>query len=579
MDAKARAECRSAALAALRAADTDKMPLATTDKRLVEYFDGIKERPDEHNLYEILSARRFLSFFGRYKWDGEQVRQFVQFYERLEFSGLDGRRQYQLTPVQVFMFASLLGWYTENGRRLTRNAIWFVPRKFGKTTSAASLAVYELFVGDANAQAYIGANSYNQAQICFKEVSQIVKQLDPTRMLFRATREHIGWRNGNPYNKESTIDCLSGDATTKDGLSASLVIMDEYAQARYVRDHSVGAELFEVLRSSEGIRRNPLNIILTTASRVPDSPFAFELAHAQQTLLGEDEDDRLSTMLFQPDDGDAYDDPRTWKKCNPHIGVTVQPDYYATEWAAAQSNAERMVEFKTKLLNVFTADSLQEWIPTRRVSELTVDEYPFEGGEPTMAAFDLSISDDFSVVTYTSYSHTTHRFFVESHYFLPSKLLSTHPNKLLYREWADRGYLNICEGDVIDYKAIIDDIFEMNRRRRILRIGYDSYKAHEVVNALAGAMSAKEAARVLVPVRQTWAAFTSATQTLELWIKREPGGVLFDDNPIQRYCFGNAYLSTDRMGNQKPEKRKPNLKIDSVITTVMTFKLFDETKL
>ena len=52
-------------------------------------------------------------------------------------------------------------------RRLVREAILFVPRKFSKTTSTASLAVNEFLFGVMNAQAYTAANSYKHAKICF----------------------------------------------------------------------------------------------------------------------------------------------------------------------------------------------------------------------------------------------------------------------------------------------------------------------------------------------------------------------------------------------------------------------------
>ncbi|MFK2346188.1 terminase large subunit domain-containing protein, partial [Bacteroides fragilis] len=92
-------------------------------------------------------------------------------------------------------------------RRLVRRAILFVPRKFSKTTSSSSLAVSELLFGDANAQAYTAANGYKQAQVCFKEISKIVKQLDPKRRTFKKTREHIEWRE-NKFGKESFVECL-----------------------------------------------------------------------------------------------------------------------------------------------------------------------------------------------------------------------------------------------------------------------------------------------------------------------------------------------------------------------------------
>ncbi len=246
-----------------------------------------------------------------YVFRPSKVKKFVKLYESLNFPGWTEGAVYKLTQIQYFQFASILGFYrwevvgdaegmpdaeeltkkVEGGkryelRRLVREAILFVPRKFSKTTSTASLAVNEFLFGDANAQAYTAANSYKQAKICFEEIKKIIKQLDPRKKYFKATRETLHWRP-NKFERESFVECLTGGGDTKDGLNASLVIFDEYAQAKYVRDHSDGAELLQVLTSSMGTRREPLTIIITTASRVEDGPFSRELENAKRVLTGE----------------------------------------------------------------------------------------------------------------------------------------------------------------------------------------------------------------------------------------------------------------------------------------------------
>ena len=64
------------------------------------------------------------------------------------------------------IFGNIFGFYNAEGLRLIRDVYLFVPRKFSKTTSVASLAIYDMLFGDSNAQAYVGANSYSQAKIC-----------------------------------------------------------------------------------------------------------------------------------------------------------------------------------------------------------------------------------------------------------------------------------------------------------------------------------------------------------------------------------------------------------------------------
>lgn len=592
----------------LRRVDIEKYQLDTIDVRLLSYISGVRNEPEKHNLYEVLSVLKFFRLMDRYVFRASKIRRFAKLYESLKFSGMDGRRCYKLTPIQYFQFASILGFYQwedvgeaagqkdkeigiakkiEGGRqyelrRLVREAILFVPRKFSKTTSTASLAVNELLFGDVNAQAYTAANSYKQAEICFKEISKIIRQLDPQKKYFKTKRETLHWKK-NEFDRESFVECLTGGGDTKDGLNASLVIFDEYAQTKYVRGHSDGAELLQVLTSSMGIRREPLTIIITTASRVEDGPFTVELENAKRVLEGEYDNDRQFSSLFMPDAWEMTDEemgnPETWRKCNPHIGITVQESYYWERWEKAQHDVEAMMEFKTKLLNIFVSGGVKDWIPQALGRSLTIDFNieSVEGRPETMAAMDLSISDDFSVVVYNIYSRVQRKFYLWLDCYIPELTLENHPNKELYKYWIKAGFMKVCPGAVIDDRMIIEDILLRNKKLTILQIGYDAYKAEEVKNALAAAISAMgtNPENILRAVPQTYGAFTSPVETFEMAAKRTPPSVAFANNPILPYCFGNCYLDEDKMCNKKPLKRKANLKIDAAIASLMTFWLYN----
>lgn len=467
-------------------------------------------------------------------------------------------------------------------RRLVREAILFVPRKFSKTTSTASLAVNEFLFGDSNAQAYTAANSYKQAKICFEEIGKIVKQLDPRRKYFKSTRETLHWKP-NKFGREAFVECLTGGGDTKDGLNASLVIFDEYAQAKYVRDHSDGAELLQVLTSSMGTRREPLTMIITTASRVEDGPFSRELENAKRILEGEYSDDSQFASLFMPDAWEMCDEemgkPEVWKKCNPHIGITVQESYYKQRWDKAQHDAEAMIEFKTKLLNIFVSGGVKDWIPQSLARSLMTNfsVEDIQGRPEAMAALDLSVSDDFSAVVYNIYSRAQRKFYLWMDCYIPEETLKNHPNKELYRVWVNAGYMKVCPGAVISDSVIVEDVLRRNQKLTILQIGYDAYKSQEVVNALAAAIMSygTKPEKILRAVPQTYGAFTSPVETFEMAAKSRPAKVAMSMNPILPYCFGNCYLDEDRMCNKKPLKRKENLKIDGAIASLMTFWLYN----
>lgn len=545
----------------LRGIDVASCHLEKTDNRLNIYVNSVIEHPDDHNLYELLSLLRFFRLLDTYLFKPSEVKKFIVLYEQLKFSGLKGRVRYKLTPIQVFQFASILGFYKTQEKRLCRDALLFVPRKYSKTTSVASLAINDMLFGDANAQAYVAANSYDQAQICFGEIKNILKSLDPKFRHFKVNREQV-------FNKRrgrtSFARCLASSPDKLDGLNASIVILDEFSQAD-------SAELKNVLTSSMGARVNPLTVVITTASDKLECPFRDMLESYKAVLRGEVENDSIFAHIFEPDVDDAEDDPHTWAKVQPHLGITVQTDYYENEYRKAQMTASDMLTFRTKLLNIFVQNATAIWFSQAEIEALArnIDITQFKNRPPTMCAVDLSVCDDFSAVSYTTYFEKTKSFHVYTDYYFPEGALPDHPNRELYKKWIAAGYLKLCPGCVIDYKIIVNDILTRNKDLCILRVGYDPYRSIEFVNML----SAAGAKNILQPVKQTYGTFTSPVESFELAAKT--GKVTFDNNPINWYCFGNAIMDEDRNENKKPVKRSQYEKIDGAITTLMTFWLFN----
>ena len=289
----------------LRGQRIDYRRISRLDKRLTEYLKGCIGHPDGHNLYELLAVRHFLGMMERYELYDARVRHFITFYESIRFPSDRGMQRFDLTPVQVFQFASILWFWHKGGeKRVVREALLFVPRKFSKTTSVASLAVYDLLYGDANAQSYVGSNSYDQSQVCFSVIKQVLKALDPKLRRFKINREQV-------YNlcagKTSFARCLASEADKLDGLNASLVIIDEYAQAE-------SDALKNVLTSSMGARKNPLTVVITTASDKNDTPFTEMLEGYKAVLRGDLDNDSIFAHLCEPDVDDEEDDTKTWRK-------------------------------------------------------------------------------------------------------------------------------------------------------------------------------------------------------------------------------------------------------------------------
>lgn len=544
-------------LASMKIAD---YRLCEVDARLESYVTEVAENPEAHNLYEQLAVLRFFRMEDKYGINLTEVKRFFALYENLHFPGKAGLQRYRLTPVQTFQFASIYGFWHE-GRRVVREALMYVPRKFSKTTSSAALVIDDLLYGDANAESYTGANSNDQAKKCFDVIRGCVRKLDPKERRYTVNEQTI---KSKRKDRTAFAQCLTANARTKDGLNASTVIMDEFSQAR---DNS----LLTVLTTSMGVRENPLTVIITTASDVFDGPFYEMLQGYKSVLLGEFEDDSIFAHIFEPDLDDPEDSEDTWRKVQPHMGVTVSMDFYRQEYKNALRNgSDAMLAFRTKLLNIYTENEHKSWISSTLARSIArpMPLDAIKGRPDAMVAIDLSESDDFSAVTAGIYNVELKSFYFHTAYFFPEGALSGHPNERLYRVWAEKGFLTLTEGGVIDYRAIVNYVLYLNKAVRILAIGYDPWKSLEVVNML----SAVGAENVLSGVKQTYGNFTAPVESFEHGVKT--GHIFINDNPINYYCFGNAVLDFDKLENCKPVKRKQTQKIDGVITKLMCMRLF-----
>ena len=114
----------------------ERYRLTDVDSRLDAYVREVAGNPDGHNLYEQLAVARFFRMCDKYGINATEVWQFADFYESLYFPGKAGQQRYELTPVQYLQFASIFAFWV-GSKRVVREVVLYVPRKFSKTTSTA----------------------------------------------------------------------------------------------------------------------------------------------------------------------------------------------------------------------------------------------------------------------------------------------------------------------------------------------------------------------------------------------------------------------------------------------------------
>lgn len=590
------------------------------DQRLYIYVTQLTETRF-HNMYEVLGALKFLRMLDEYPFDIQTVWHRFRLYEGkwqdgkyiehsggLLFSGLAGRTHYRLTPIQCFMLAGVYGFrhWVDTGqpagsrpllpteeerngtiwdsRRLVNEAVFFIPRKFGKTTIGAFFQFEGFFFGDYNFEGYCCANSADQAKIIFNMAFDLIHQLDPDEKRIRFTATEINWKRGQP--RAGKIVALSAGGKTKDGLFAQYCSSDEYGSATYVNEHSDMASLVNVVEGSMGPRREPLTIHTTTAGNSLMGPFQIKLDAIKDLLRTEvtatpDSAPWQFAVILQPDewemDNEAlFTDEDIWRKVNPHIGITVQPDYYRKEIAKSRLDPEKRKETITKLFNVFQSGAVTEWIKPERIRQLQtamrVDDCD-EANWVVYAGMDFSQGCDLHAVTYLCMNLDTLEFFADMDAWVTEETLESVSISELYKTWVEAGWLHVSPGAVLQPSLPVNRIIELNNKGvNFIAFGYDSYQSKEPILLLKewlfSSLGIDDPDAMVVPVSQTFASYNPAVIKAENCIKCDPPLLHFSMNPMWPWEFGCCQLETDvRMNNRKPLKRNPGsdaCKVDHV---------------
>lgn len=545
-----------------------------TDGRIKEYIARAALSPAEHCVLELAGIKRFIEHASRpdVTFDPRSYKAFVNLHETVKLDTESGRQAVKISPCQAFEFASIYGLKT-HGDRLHQKVVLYFPRKYGKTTTTSVMALDEMLNGPKNGQVFFAANSKEQAKDSMSKLTGIVRGLDPKEAVFKTQRDRVVWNTNYAGASESFIRAVASNPDTLDGLHASMVILDEYSQ-------TMDCTLKNVLTTSMKGRRNPLVVIITTASDKFAGQFYLELEAYKRILLGlEDEPDDAHPIflhLFEPDPADDPFDVATWKKVHPHFGVTVTEQDYKRDLAEAQvSGARGLVDFKTKMLNIFTTETGTEWISAQKIMDASPERFePSEFATKDVMAFltlDLADKNDLASFTTTVYSPKTKKFYFHTRFYFPEGRLATTPNRNLLERWSDGGYVKLIKGDFIDQRVICEDILETVRQlgHRVKSIGYDRWHAAESKNIITAAGYGP----LLKSVDQRNANMTILIDFFESAVNR--GQVQFDKNPIIEFCFANAILVRDDKNNARLDKRGGNTgslnpnKIDGAITCVM----------
>ena len=400
--------------------------------------------------------------------------------------------------------------------------------------------------GENGAEVDCIANTRQQAKILFDTASYLAETLDPKHKYIKPFRDKIKFAT-----TKSHIQVLSSDAKTLDGFNASLFVEDELHEAKDSR-------LYDVMKSSQGMRQNPLAVCITSAGFNKYS-FCYQMRKTCIEILeGTKKDDTQFSAIFCLDEEDDWRDETAWAKANPNVGVTVSYEYLREQVTQATNNTALEVGVRTKNFGQWV-DTEDIWISDDDINNVsdTINLNYFTDGVGYIGVDLSKVSDLTAVSLMIPYEG---KFYFKNKYYLPETAMEGNSNVGKYQQWVKDGYLTITKGRTTNYDYIINDIKKWNEIIPIQTVGYDAYNAKQWSNEMTNE------GFVMKPFSQTLANFNFPTKELERLIKN--GDVVIENNDLTKFCFKNVVIIEDHAENFKPTKETNQNKIDGVIAMI-----------
>ena len=494
----------------------------------IDRFETLRNRPD---IY----------------FDAECVDLAIEFISNIRhFLGKSAGKRFILEPWQQFVIANILGLkWKDTGYRVCTSCYTQVARKAGKDALIAALSLYMLVVdGEASPEIACLANSRDQARILFDYITNFAKSIDPKGAAIKAYRNYVkcGANNG-------TVKVFSADASKLDGLNVSLAVIDEYHEAK-------DRKLYDVMKSSMGMRTQPMMVVITTAGFNLESPCHDMYKLSIEILNGIKTDDTFFPFLFCLDVDDDIEDENNWYKCQPNLGVTVSMDFMRGELVKMKNDATAEVGIKTKTFNMWCSSSMV-WIPPEIVVQ-NMEGLNLEGfiGYTGVVGVDLGAVNDLTAVSLMIPTLDKKYFFNWS--FLPEDTFKEHPLKPLYEKFIKEGSLELTSGNVSNYDYISNKIREINEIIPITAVYYDRW------NSVQWAIQMTEMGFNMQEFSQAIGNYNASTKEFERLVRTKELVIQKSANFLWQITC--ATLKVDHNGNTKVAKTSWNTqKVDNII--------------
>ena len=450
---------------------------------------------------------------------------------------------------------------TESKRQRFKKIILLIARKNGKSTLCAALAFAEMIIGNAGSDIVCSSNDDNQANIIYLEINTMREMFDP--------HNKRTWKNQQcikNLKNRSKVFKLSDRTRNKEGRNIDFGILDE---SHEMKDNTIGKSI----EQSQSLKINPKFINITTEGFINDGYLDKELEYARAVLNDEIEDDTLLPFLFTQDsEQEVFQNPSSHQKSNPSLYEVKQPSYIEEQLNKAKFNkADRMFTL-AKDFNI-KQNNAQAWLMKEDYTYKAVFNIEEFRNAVCLGAVDLSETTDLTCAKILLMKPGDKTKYVYTKYFIPESKIENNADRNAgadYLEWAKQDLIEATEGNDNDLTKVADWFYSLYKNYGItlLKCGYDQRFAKDFLNRM------EDYGFECEMVLQNRNVMSNPMKLVEADLKSQI--LNYNENPIDAWCFGNASVSMDNLGqimavkiNNQKERR-----IDGAVTTIILYEMF-----
>ena len=442
--------------------------------------------------------------------------------------------------------------------------VLLIGRKNAKSETCSGLELTESIVGNEGADLVCSSNDDIQASILYDAIDTMRLMIDPEQIDTRKNQRFIKILATN-----SKIFKLSDRTRNKEGRNIDFAVIDEVHE---MKDNVI----LKSIEQSQSLKDNPKLIIITTEGFVNDGALDEILRDCRRVINGEDDGisaERMLPWLYTQDsEQEIWQDEKTWQKSNPSIGIIKKWDYLRTQIDQARKSKSDRVFVLSKDFN-FKQSNAQAWLNTEDYKYTAVFDVEEFRGAICLGAVDMSETTDMTSAKVILMRKDDRTKYIYSHYWIPESKLQDSDDKAAgakYKEWAKAGLLTICEGNDIDLTLVADWFFNLYKDYglRLYKCGYDVRFSKDFLKQMD--MYGFDCEIVL----QNKVTLSNAMKLSEADFKAQL--INYNENEIDAWCFGNAAVEVDNLGNCQAVKiaGQPSKRIDGAVTLIISYEMY-----